>query len=222
MMVNIVTIDGPSGVGKGTVSLKIAKHLSWNILDSGALYRILALIAKRHQVSLEDEIKLVELATELDIKFIPEADLSKLKIIYAGQDITTEIRNETYATMASQIAVKSTVRKALLARQRAFHVLPGLVADGRDMGTVVFPETKNKFFLTASCEERALRRYKQLNNIGIYVKLSELAVEIASRDKRDSTRTIAPLVAATDAVTIDTTELSIEEVVERILNKLVF
>jgi len=222
MLANIVTIDGPSGVGKGTISLRIANHLGWNILDSGALYRILALVAKRHQVSLEDEIKLVELAAELNIEFIPLADLGTLKIIYAGQDIASEIRNETYGSMASQIAVKAKVRKALLVRQRAFHVLPGLVADGRDMGTVVFPEAKNKFFLTASCEERALRRYKQLINIGIYVKLSELAVEIANRDERDSTRTTAPLIAATDAVTIDTTNLSIEKVVECILTKLVF
>ncbi|MDM8566309.1 (d)CMP kinase [Candidatus Halobeggiatoa sp. HSG11] len=220
-MTNIITIDGPSGVGKGTVSLKIAKHLGWNILDSGALYRILALIAKRNQISVKDENQLVKLANELDIEFIPSDDLSKLQIIYAKQDITSEIRNEIYGSMASQIAVNAKIRTALLARQRAFYILPGLVADGRDMGTVVFPEAKYKFFLTASCEERALRRYKQLINIGIYVRLSELALEIANRDKRDSMRTTAPLVAAPDAITIDTTELSIEEVVEQILNKMV-
>ncbi|MBE9562412.1 MAG: (d)CMP kinase [Proteobacteria bacterium] len=218
-MIDIITIDGPSGVGKGTVSLKVAKHLGWNILDSGALYRILALIAERNKISIEDETQLVKLAGELDIKFIPSNDLSKLQIIYAQQDITSEIRNEIYGNMASKIAVKTEVRQALLARQRAFYISPGLVADGRDMGTIVFPEAKYKFFLTASCEERALRRYKQLINIGIYVKLSELAVEIADRDERDSTRTTAPLMAASDALTIDTTKLSIEEVVERILNK---
>ncbi|MCK5877045.1 MAG: (d)CMP kinase [Candidatus Marithrix sp.] len=220
-MINIITIDGPSGVGKGTVSLKVAKHLSWNILDSGALYRILALTAKRNQISVEDKTQLVKLAVDLDIKFIPSDDLSKLQIIYAGQDITLEIREEIYGNMASQIAVIKEVRKALLARQRAFYIPPGLVADGRDMGTIVFPEAKYKFFLTASCEERALRRYKQLINIGIYVKLSELAMEIADRDERDSTRITAPLVAATDAVTIDTTELSIEEVVKNILDKMI-
>ena len=220
-MENIVTIDGPSGVGKGTVSLKIAEHLGWHILDSGALYRILVLVAKRNQVDMDDEIKLIELATELDIQFIPLKNLSKLQIIYAGQDIAIEIRDEAYGKMASKIAVKPEVRKALLARQRAFYISPGLVADGRDMGTVVFPKAKYKFFLTASCEERALRRYKQLINIGIYVKLSELAMEIADRDERDSTRITAPLVAATDAVTIDTTELSIEEVVKNILDKMI-
>ncbi len=221
-MENIITIDGPSGVGKGTVSLKIAKYLGWHILDSGALYRILALVAKRNQVSIDDETKLVALATELDVKFISLADLSKLQIIYAGHDIATEIRDETYGKIASQIAVNPEVRTALLARQRAFYTLPGLVADGRDMGTVVFPKAKYKFFLTASCEERALRRYKQLINIGIYVKLSELAVEIANRDQRDTTRTTAPLIAASDAFTIDTTKLSIEEVVECIVSKMVF
>ncbi len=221
-MENIITIDGPSGVGKGTVSLKVAESLEWNILDSGALYRILALVAKHNQVAIDDETRLVTLVDELNIQFIPLKNLSKLQIIYAGQDIATEIRSETYGKMASQIAVKPKVRRALLAKQRAFYISPGLVADGRDMGTIVFPKAKYKFFLTASCEERALRRYKQLINIGIYVKLSELAVEIANRDQRDSTRTTAPLIAASDALTIDTTELSIEEVVERILNKLAF
>ncbi|HHB92454.1 MAG TPA: (d)CMP kinase [Thioploca sp.] len=217
-MENIITIDGPSGVGKGTVSLKIAEYLRWHILDSGALYRVLALVAKRNQVDMDDEIKLIELATKLDIQFIPL--VNKLQIIYAGQDIAVEIRDETYGKMASKIAVKPEIRKALLARQRAFYTSPGLVADGRDMGTIVFPKAKYKFFLIASCEERALRRYKQLINIGIYVKLSELAVEIASRDQRDSTRTTAPLIAASDALTIDTTKLSIEEVVERILKNI--
>ncbi|MDM8569443.1 (d)CMP kinase [Thiotrichales bacterium HSG1] len=217
-MINIITIDGPSGVGKGTVSLKIAKHLGWHILDSGALYRILALVAERKQISIENVTELVKLATKLDIKFIPTDDLSELQIIYAGQNITSEIRSEIYGNIASQIAVKKEVRTALLARQRAFHISPGLVADGRDMGTVVFPEAKYKFFLTASCEERALRRYKQLINIGICVKLSEVAVEVARRDERDSTRSTAPLMAAHDAVTIDTTELPIEKVVKNILD----
>ncbi len=219
-MENIITIDGPSGVGKGTVSLKIAEYLGWHILDSGALYRILVLVAKRNQIDIDNEIKLIELATELDIQFIPLVNSNKLQIIYAGQDIAVEIRDETYGKMASKIAVKPQIRKALLARQRAFYTSPGLVADGRDMGTIVFPKAKYKFFLTASCEERALRRYKQLIDIGIYVKLSELAVEIASRDQRDSTRITAPLIAASDALTIDTTKLSIEEVVERILSKI--
>lgn len=217
----VITIDGPSGAGKGTISYQLAKHLGWHILDSGATYRVLALAAHRFGVSLEDETALATLATDLNIDFVPLADLSATQIILEGQDVSHELRGETYGAIASQIAVKPAVRQALKIRQRAFQKPPGLVADGRDMGTVVFPDAFLKIFLTASCEERAQRRYKQLNNIGINVKLSDLMIEIAERDKRDSTRTIAPLTTATEAYVIDTTGMSIEKVVACILKKVV-
>jgi CMP/dCMP kinase len=214
----VVTIDGPSGVGKGTVSLRVAKHFGWHTLDSGALYRVLALAAQQNKVSLEDENLLATLAHNLEVQFEPKSDLSAIQVIMNGQEVSQALRSESCGNSASQIATYQSVRQALLARQRAFRQPPGLVADGRDMGTIVFPDAPIKFFLTASIEERAQRRYKQLKEKGINAKLSHLIKEIGERDQRDSTRTIAPLIAATEAWVIDTTGAPIEQVVARILS----
>ncbi|EDN69454.1 cytidylate kinase [Beggiatoa sp. PS] len=214
----VVTIDGPSGVGKGTVSLRVAKYLGWHTLDSGALYRILALVALQNEVSLKDEDTLGTLAHNLEVQFVPKSDLSAIQVILNGQEVSQALRSESCGGAASQIATLAKVRQALLTRQRAFRQQPGLVADGRDMGTIVFPDAPIKFFLTASIEERAHRRYKQLKEKGINAMLSNLIKEIGERDQRDSTRTIAPLIAATEAWIIDTTEAQIEPVVARILS----
>jgi cytidylate kinase len=217
----VIAIDGPSGAGKGTVSLRVAKHLGWHTLDSGAMYRVFAIAAHRHKISLEDETALANLATDLEVHFAPLPDLSGTQVILEGQDVSADLRSESCGAAASLIAAKPTVRQALLTRQRAFRQAPGLVADGRDMGTVVFPDAAIKIFLTASAEERAQRRYKQLIDIGINAKLSNILIEITERDKRDRTRTIAPLIAAADALVIDTTGVSIEPVVARILERVV-
>jgi len=213
----VITIDGPSGVGKGTVSLRVAKHLGWHTLDSGAMYRVLALAAYQHDIALKNETALANLATDLKVHFEPLS--SGTQVILAGQDVSREIRTESCGAAASQIATLPAIRQALLIRQRAFRQTPGLVADGRDMGTVVFPEASHKVFLTASCEERANRRYKQLKEKGIDAKLADIVIEITQRDKRDRTRTIAPLTAAQDAQVIDTTGISIEKVVASILDR---
>jgi len=215
----VITIDGPSGAGKGTVSLRVAKHLGWHTLDSGAMYRVLALAAYQHDISLKNETALANLATDLKVHFEPLPDLSGTQVILKGQDVSREIRSENCGAAASQIAALPAIRQALLVRQRAFRQTPGLVADGRDMGTVVFPDASHKVFLTASCEERADRRYKQLKEKGIDAKLADIVTEITQRDKRDRTRTIAPLTAAKDAQVIDTTGISIEKVVASILDR---
>lgn len=217
--VPVITIDGPSGVGKGTVSLRVAQQLGWHTLDSGAMYRVLALAAQQHNIALEDETALVELALQLSVDFKVLSDLTGLQILLEGQEVSVALRAETCGMAASKIAVFPAVRQALLERQRAFCQLPGLVAEGRDMGTVVFNHAPFKFFLTASPEERAQRRYKQLKEKGISAKLSHLLKEIEERDKRDRTRAIAPLMAADDAMIIDTTAVSIERVVACILKR---
>lgn len=215
----VITIDGASGTGKGTVSQLLAKRLGWNFLDSGALYRVLALAAQKHRVALDNEKALEVLAEHLDVQFI--AQESKLpKIILEGEDVTETIRSEKIGNAASIVAALPAVRASLLSRQRAFREAPGLVADGRDMGTVIFPDAELKIFLLASPEERAMRRYAQLKERGISVTLSDLINELRERDKRDQERAIAPLKPADDAICIDTDNLSIDQVVERILSEL--
>jgi len=215
----VITIDGPSGVGKGTTTLRVARYLNWHTLDSGAMYRTLALAALQTGVALNDEMALATLAEALNVTFQPLADLSGTAVILNNTDVSLQLRTEDTANAASQVAVFEKVRQALLARQRAFQQAPGLVADGRDMGTVVFPDAAVKIFLTANCEERALRRYKQLKEKGINAKLDDLIQEIKVRDERDSNRVVAPLVAAEDARIIDTSSLSIEAVVALVLKE---
>ncbi|NNB24550.1 (d)CMP kinase [Pseudomonas fragi] len=222
MMVSapVITIDGPSGSGKGTVAGILAKRLGWNLLDSGALYRLLAFAAGNHGVALDHEALLEKLAAHLDVQFIGATDGKPARIILEGDDVTHAIRSETVAAGASKVAALPAVRDALLQRQRAFLEFPGLVADGRDMGTVVFPDAPLKVFLTASAEERARRRYLQLKAKGDDVSLSGLLDEIRARDERDTQRAIAPLKPAADAIQLDSTELSIEQVLERIMSEI--
>jgi len=212
--VPVLTLDGPSGVGKGTICLRVAGELGWHILDSGSLYRLTALTAKRNS-SLKNTKQLIEIAKNLDVNYMAENKC--LKISLGAEDVTEAIRAEDVGVMASRIAAIPELREALLGRQKAFATAPGLVADGRDMGTVVFPRAELKIFLTASAEERAKRRYNQLKDKGIDANLPELVIELEERDKRDSTREVSPLVAAEDAVTIDTTDLGIEEVFSEVM-----
>ncbi|MBD1553439.1 (d)CMP kinase [Pseudomonas typographi] len=215
----VITIDGPSGSGKGTVAGKLAEALHWNLLDSGALYRLLAFNAGNHGVDLTNEASLVLLAEHLDVQFIAGGGLQLDRIVLEGEDVTQLIRNERVGAGASQVAALPAVREALLKRQRAFREAPGLVADGRDMGTVVFPDAPLKFYLTASAEERARRRYLQLKAKGDDVNLASLLDEIRARDERDMQRAVAPLKPAPDAIPLDSTELSIEQVLDRILSE---
>ena len=216
----VITIDGPSGSGKGTVAGILAKRLGWNLLDSGALYRLLAFAAGNHGVALDNEALLEKLAAHLDVQFVGATEGTSARIILEGDDVTHAIRSEAVAAGASKVAALPAVREALLLRQRAFQEAPGLVADGRDMGTVVFPDAPLKVFLTASAEERARRRYLQLKAKGDDVSLSGLLDEIRARDERDTQRAIAPLKPAADAIQLDSTELSIEQVLERIMSEI--
>ncbi len=213
---SVITIDGPSGVGKGTIARLLASRLGWHVLDSGALYRVLALAAQQHDVALDNEEALEVLAEHLDVQFQAESVSKRLQVILEGVDVTDTIRMEGQGTAASQVSQYSGVRNALLNRQKDFRQTPGLVAEGRDMGTVVFPEAELKLFLIASAKERAERRYKQLKEKGVTVKLADLVEEIAKRDERDETRAVAPLKPAQDAVLIDTTGLNIGEVMLRV------
>jgi cytidylate kinase len=214
--VPVLTIDGPSGSGKGTVSRAVAKQLGWALLDSGALYRLVALAGRRAGVGLDDAASLARLAQQFDIRFGSDVHGDE-QVWLGGDDVTRELRTEAAGNDASKVAALPAVRAALLDRQRRFAVAPGLVADGRDMGTVVFPHASLKIFLTASPDERALRRHKQLKEKGVAATLAALSLEIAERDQRDSTRAVAPLVASADAVLLDTTGMSVEAVVERVL-----
>ncbi|MBA6224871.1 MULTISPECIES: (d)CMP kinase [unclassified Colwellia] len=213
----VITIDGPSGAGKGTVARILAEQLGWHLLDSGAIYRVLAVAAQHHNISVEDEQSLLPVAANLDVQF-QTCNEGEGKVILEGEDVSNAIRTEEIGALASKVAAFPRVREALLRRQRAFKVGPGLVADGRDMGTIVFVDAPVKVFLTASAEERAQRRFNQLKEKGFDVKITRLLDDIRLRDERDQNRKVAPLVAAEGALIIDSTELSIEEVVSKILS----
>ena len=215
----VICIDGPSGSGKGTIAGLVARKLGWCLLDSGALYRLLAFAARNHGVDLTNEEALKVLAAHLDVQFVAADESHGQQIILEGEDVTQAIRNEQIGAGASQVAALPAVREALLQRQQAFREAPGLVADGRDMGTVVFPDAPLKIYLTASAYERARRRYLQLKAKGDDVSLSSLLEEIRARDERDTQRAVAPLKPAADAIQLDSTELSIEQVLERILSE---
>ncbi|WKX27580.1 (d)CMP kinase [Tatumella ptyseos] len=206
----VITIDGPSGAGKGTLSKALAEKLSWHLLDSGAIYRVLALAALHHQVDITEEETLVPLAAHLDVKFIIEQQRSK--VILEGEEVTAAIRTQEVSNTASKVAAFPRVREALLRRQRNFRELPGLIADGRDMGTVVFPDAPVKIFLDASAHERAERRRQQLQQAGVDVNFERLLAETVERDDRDRNRAVAPLVPANDALVIDSTGIDIEKV----------
>ena len=213
--VPVLTIDGPSGAGKGTVSRLAASRLRWHYLDSGALYRAVGVAASWADLDLSDPAALVRCTFDTAIEFREVGE--DLRVLVNGSDATGELRLETTGTLASAIAAIPEVRAALKERQRAFRREPGLVADGRDMGTVIFPDATTKVFLTASAEERARRRHNQLNEKGVSVTFDGLLREILARDARDAQRTVAPLKPADDAVLIDTTGLGIDAVVERVL-----
>jgi CMP/dCMP kinase len=216
LMINIpvLTIDGPSGSGKGTIAQLMAKDLGWHYLDSGAIYRVLAQAAIKHHIELNDEQKLSVLAADLDVVFAVEKD--QLVVLLEKEDVSTLIRSEQAGNAASKVAALPAVRAALLQRQRDFCQPPGLVTDGRDMGTVVFPDAMYKVFLTASAQERAQRRYKQLKEKGIGSNLADLVTEISERDVRDSDRAVAPLRPAGDALILDSTAMGIETVFKRV------
>lgn len=216
--VPVITIDGPGGSGKGTIAQRVAQELGWNLLDSGALYRLLGLAAQRHGLALDNEAALATLAEHLDIEFAARA-VGETVVILEGEDVSSTIRSEASGAVASQIAVLPAVRAGLLARQHAFREAPGLVADGRDMGSVVFPDAFLKVFLTATPEARAERRYKQLKEKGMDANLPALLQDIAERDARDASRSVAPLKPAADAVVLDSTDMSIDAVVQSILKQ---
>ncbi len=211
---NLITIDGPAGSGKGTIAKQLSEVLKLNYLDSGAIYRILGLHLTKNNIPIDNEDLIKKSIEKANIQF------SGHKISLNNRDVTDEIRTESIAKIASLIAANKTVRESILDLQRSFLKKPGLVAEGRDMGTVVFPEAKNKYFLTASVQERADRRYKQLISKGFDVSIADLVIEIQERDFRDINRTISPLVPAANAVIIDTTKLSPNQVIEFILGNI--
>jgi len=222
----VLTIDGPSGSGKGTIVQHVAKTLGWHVLDSGALYRLVGLGAQKNQLSFDNEDEIANYAAHLDVEFkLVNVDSAQsdggvsqeLQIILEGEAVGAELRTEMTGNAASIVAAMPKVREALFQRQRDFRQYPGLVADGRDMGTTIFPDAKAKIFLTASAEERAQRRYKQLKSKGIDGNLAALLKDIEKRDERDSQRSASPLKPADDAILIDTSDLSIEQVVGQVL-----
>ncbi len=210
----VITIDGPSGTGKGTISGMLSKELGWHFLDSGALYRLVAVGAEKKGISYSNINDLVDFALAMEVQFSTQFNGS---IELNGEEVSALVREESSAGKASQVAAIPEIRQALSKRQRVFRQPPGLVADGRDMGTVIFPDALCKFFLTASPEERAQRRYKQLINKGLSVNLRALLQDIQARDERDSNRAVSPLVPAEDAHVIDTSDLSIDEVFTQVL-----
>lgn len=214
--VPVITIDGTSSAGKGVISRLLAERLQWHFLDSGAIYRVLALVAMRNKIPIDDIPLLVAAAKDLNIHFISQPELPP-KVILTDEDVTSIIRQEEYGNVASRISSFQEVRSILIAKQRSFCNFPGLVADGRDMGTVVFPNARLKFFLTASAEERAKRRLLQLQDQGINATLSTILADLTARDQRDCKRVVSPLKPDPAAMIIDTTKLSIDEVLQKIL-----
>ncbi|GLR64298.1 (d)CMP kinase [Marinospirillum insulare] len=212
----VITLDGPGGAGKGTVSMRLAQALGWHLLDSGALYRLVGLAAEHHGVALDNEQALSVLAEHLDVQFLTGKD-DLVQVMLEGENVSHELRTERVGGLASQVAALNGVREALLSRQRDFADLPGLICDGRDMGTVVFPNAPLKIYLTASADERARRRLEQLRSKGVAAKLCDLKNDILERDERDMSRSTAPLKPAEDALQLDSTLLSIDQVVEQIL-----
>ena len=210
----VVTIDGPSGSGKGTIARLLAREIGYHFLDSGALYRLLAYAAECRGIALDDAVELVALSGDIDIRF--PADGGEDEVLLDGKSVGLAIRSEAAGAGASRVAALPEVRRALLQRQRSFHVAPGLVADGRDMGTVVFPRAELKIYLTASAEERAKRRCKQLKDNGNHVDYASTLAAIQARDARDSSRAVAPLKPAEDAIVVDTSELDIDATFRRV------
>ena len=215
MSIPVLTIDGPSGAGKGTVSRAVARRLQWHYLDSGSIYRSLAIAAIQANVDLQDVAQLAEIASNMQLEFDCQTDL---KVWLNSEDITTQLGTETTGHIASVVAAYPEVRARLLQKQKDFQQLPGLVADGRDMGSVVFPEAAFKVYLTASAEERGRRRYKQLIEKGIDANLLQITQEIEARDLRDSQRAVAPLTIPQGALEIDSSQLTIEQVIERVMD----
>ena len=213
-----VTIDGPGGSGKGSAASRLARALGWHYLDSGLLYRLTALAAADHGIDCDDQARLATLASDLDVQFLADCSTEKGEsILLEGAPVGQSVRSEEVGNRASVIAALPAVRTALLGRQRAFAQLPGLIADGRDMGTVVFPDAALKIFLTATAEERARRRFVQLRRQGLSARLTDLLEQVTIRDRRDAERPVAPLKPAADAVVLDSTHLSLDEVVGKLL-----
>ncbi|WP_297427694.1 (d)CMP kinase [uncultured Acinetobacter sp.] len=213
MSIQIITIDGPSGSGKGTLAAKLAQHYQFHLLDSGALYRLLGLALEQHNLldALDSQlVTCIEIATHLDIEF--KSTTQGIAVLLNGEDVSTTIRTERVGEFASKVAVVPELRAALLTRQHAFAQAPGLVADGRDMATAIFPQAQAKIYLTASAESRAARRVKQLQAMGLDVKINDILANIEARDQRDMQRSVAPLKPAPDAYIIDSSDLSIDEV----------
>ena len=216
-MIPVLTLDGPSGVGKGTVARIIAQKLDWHLLDSGAIYRAFAIVASDNDIKIDDIDGLLKLANNFDISFKLNSNHEPLNVYLNNVEVSSELRTEKTAALASQFAKIESLRKVLLVKQRQFKKLPGLVADGRDMGTVVFPDAPFKVFLTAEVEERAKRRLKQLQETGIAGNISHTLAEVQKRDERDVNRQHSPLKPAQDALVIDTTNLTINEVITKVM-----
>jgi len=216
-MIPVLTLDGPSGVGKGTVASIVAQKLDWHLLDSGAIYRAFAIVASDNDIKIDDIDGLLKLANNFDISFKLNSNHEPLNVYLNNIEVSSELRTEKTAALASQFAKIESLRKVLLVKQRQFKKLPGLVADGRDMGTVVFPDAPFKVFLTAEVAERAKRRLKQLQESGIAGNISHTLAEVQKRDERDVNRQHSPLKPAKDALVIDTTNLSINEVISKVM-----